>query len=349
MRMKRIGSFAIMFIIIAALFVYPMDIYISKPGGAYDLAPLVEVIGGDEDDIGTFSLMTISLSKATVASYVYSQFSDKRKVLPATSVRRTGEDDNEYNVRQSKLMSDSQFNAITVAFEKNGQPVDIEFDGVFVMSVLNGGASDGLLEAGDKIRFIDGDELEESGAFVEIISQKKLGDEVVLTLERDKKQLDVTVTLAEIPGGDGRVGLGIGFEEDRILTTDPEVIMHTSNIGGPSAGFMFTLEIMNRLIDDDITKGYNIAGTGEILEDGTIGRIGGADFKVIAASKDGMEIFFAPDDDLPEEVLVKNPDLLTNYEEAKKMAEQIGTEMKVVPVKTIDDALDYLDNLELKK
>ena len=349
MRMKRIGSFAIMFIIIAALFVYPMDIYISKPGGAYDLAPLVEVIGGDEDDVGTFSLMTISLSKATVASYAYSQFSDKRKVLPATSVRRSGEDDKEYNVRQSKLMSDSQFNAITVAFEKNGQPVDIEFDGVFVMSVLNGGASDGLLEAGDKIRFIDGAELGKSGAFVEIISQKKLGDEVELTVERDKEELDVTITLAEIPGGDGRVGLGIGFEEDRILTTDPEVIMHTSNIGGPSAGFMFTLEIMNRLIDEDLTKGYNIAGTGEISEDGTIGRIGGADFKVIAASKDGVEIFFAPDDDLPEEVLVKNPNLLTNYEEANKMAEQIGTEMKVVPVKTIDDALEYLENLEPKE
>ena len=348
MRMRRIGSFAIAFIIIAALFVYPMDIYISKPGGAYDLTPLVEVVGGDEDDDGTFSLMTISLSKATVASYVYSQFSNKRKILPATSVRRSGEDEKEYNVRQSKLMSDSQFNAITVAFEKTGMPVDIVFDGVFVMSVLTKGASEGLLEPGDKILFIDGVQLEESGAFVDIVSGKELGDEVELSLVRDEKQLDVTITLAEIPEGDGRVGLGIGFEEDRVLTTNPEVIMHTSNIGGPSAGFMFTLEIMNRLLDEDLAKGYNIAGTGEMLEDGTVGRIGGADFKVIAASKDGVEIFFAPDDDLPKEVLDKNPDLLTNYEEAVNMANKIGTKMKIVPVKTIDDALDYLDKLEPK-
>ena len=86
-----------------------------------------------------------------------------------------------------------------------------------------------------------------------------------------------------------------------------EVEFKTSNIGGPSAGLMFTLEIMNQLLDEDLTKGYNIAGTGEMLEDGTVGRIGGADFKVIAASRQDMEIFFAPADDLPDEVRAENP------------------------------------------
>ena len=118
MNTKRIGITGIILIIIAILFVYPMDIYISKPGGAYDLTPLVEVEGGDENDVGTFSLMTISLSKATAASYVYSKFSDQRKILPAKQVRRSGETETEYNVRQKRLMSDSQFNAITVAFDR---------------------------------------------------------------------------------------------------------------------------------------------------------------------------------------------------------------------------------------
>ncbi len=346
--MKRIGSVIFAFIIIIAFMVYPMDVYISQPGGAYDLTPLVEVIGGDEDDVGTFSLMTISLSKATAASYVYAQFTDKREILPATSVRRSGEDEKEYNVRQARLMSESQFNAITVAFEKTDMPVKIDYDGVFVMSVLANGAANDLLEAGDKIRFIDDVELKEPGEFVAIISEKKLGDKVKITLERDEEPLDVLITLAEIPESEGRVGLGIGFEENRLLTTDPEVIMHTSKIGGPSAGFMFTLEIMNRLIDTDIAKGYNIAGTGEMLVDGTVGRIGGADFKVIAAAKDGVEIFFAPDYEISEKDLEKNPNLLSNYEEAVKTAEKIGTTMKIVPVKTIDDALDYLDKLEPK-
>ena len=348
MNTKRIGITGILLIIIAILFIYPLDIYISKPGGAYDLTPLVDVEGGDENDVGTFSLMTISLSKATAASYVYANFSSQRNILPAKQVRRSGENETEYNVRQKRLMSDSQYNAITVAFDRADIPVDVTFDGVSIMSVLEGGAAGGILEAGDKIQVVDGVQLIESGQFAAIISRKLEGDEVNLTLKRKEVEKNVTVKLKEIPNGEGRIGLGVQFLEDRTLTTEPEVTMHTSNIGGPSAGLMFTLEIMNRLIDDDIAKGYKIAGTGEMLQDGTVGRIGGADFKVIAASREGVEIFFAPDDELPKEVLDKNPGLQTNYEEAVEMAEKINTNMKIVPVKTIDDALDYLDNLEPK-
>lgn len=346
--MKRISTMAVIIMILAVLFIYPMDSYISKPGGAYDLAPLVDVVGGDEEDRGTFSLMTISLSKATVASYFFSRFSDKRKILPAENVRRTGENEKEYNIRQKKLMSESQFNAVTVAFQKAAMPVQIEFDGVFVMSVLEDGAAGKVLEPGDKIHALDGLYLEKSGEFVNYIATKQLGERVEMSIDRDGELIDTTVTLQEIPDSDGKVGLGIRFQEDRTLTTDPEVIIQTSNIGGPSAGLLFTLEIMNQLIDEDIAKGYHIAGTGEMLEDGTVGRIGGADFKVIAADREGVEIFFAPDDDLPSEVRAKNPGIQTNYEEALETAVKIGTKMEIVPVRTIDDALEYLEKLEPK-
>ncbi|MFJ7933035.1 SepM family pheromone-processing serine protease [Sporosarcina sp. NPDC096371] len=348
MKKKRLGLVGVVLVILAVLLVYPMDTYISQPGGAYNLDPLVEVVGGDDDDVGTFSLMTISVSKATPFSYALAKFSDKKKILPANKVRRDGEDDEEYNIRQKKMMSDSQFNAITVAFGKAGLPVDIQFDGVFVVQVLDGGASAGILEAGDKIRATDGVPLVEPGQFFTLIGGKKLGDEVELSVERDGKLRDVTIALKEIPDSEGRAGLGVQFQEDRELSTDPKVDFLTSNIGGPSAGLMFTLEIMNQLLDEDLTKGYNIAGTGEMLEDGTVGRIGGADFKVIAADRKDVEIFFAPADDLPEEVKAANPGILTNYEEAVKTAEKIGTTMKIVPVTTIDDALDYLASLEDK-
>lgn len=349
MRMKRIGVVTLLLVVIAALFLYPLDSYISQPGGAYDLAPLVEVTDGDENDKGTFSLMTISLSKATPITYTLSRFSDQRKLLPAKNVRRHGENDAEYNLRQKRLMAESKFNAITVAFGKAGIPVDIELNGVYVMQVLNNGASSNILETGDIIHEVDGVKLMNSGDFVSIISEKQLGDEVLLTIERDDEKMDVNVPLKEIPDGDGRVGLGIQFQEDRIVKTNPEVDIHTSNIGGPSAGLMFTLEILNRLLlEEDLTKGYNIAGTGEMLEDGTVGRIGGADFKVIAAAKDGIEIFFAPDDEIPEEVRQANPGIQSNYEEAVQTAKKIKTNMKIVPVKTVDDAIGYLNELPPK-
>ncbi|MBB4824038.1 PDZ domain-containing protein [Sporosarcina luteola] len=348
MKMRRLGLYGLFLVVLIFMFFYPLNSYISKPGGAYDLAPLVEVAGGNDHETGTFNLMTVSIAKATPLSYLVARFSDDRKIMPVQKVRREGENDKEYNIRQRRLMSDSQFNAITVAFDRVGLPVDIQFDGVFVVMVLPGSAADTILEVGDKIRSIDGKKLTESGQFATLISEKKEGDQVDLSVERGDKQLGVTVALKEIPDSEGKIGLGIQFQEDRLLTTQPEVEFSTGEIGGPSAGLMFTLEIMNQLMEEDMTKGYQIAGTGEMLPDGTVGRIGGAEFKVMAASNDGIEIFFAPDDELSDEVRSANPGIKTNYEEAVEAAKKIGTTMKIVPVKTVDDALDYLKKLEPK-
>lgn len=166
MRKKRLGLMGVVLVILAILLVYPMDTYISQPGGAYNLEPLVEVVDGDQDDQGTFSLMTISVAKATPFSYTLAKLSDEKKILPANKVRRDGEDDTEYNIRQKRMMSGSQFNAITVAFDKAKLPVDIKFNGIFVMMVLDEGAAAGVLEAGDRIHAVDGVLLEESGQFL---------------------------------------------------------------------------------------------------------------------------------------------------------------------------------------
>ncbi|WP_347177867.1 hypothetical protein [Sporosarcina thermotolerans] len=152
MKAKRIGLYAVVVLLLLFLFIFPLDAYVSKPGGAYDLAPIVEVEGGDVNDVGTFNLMTISIGKATPFSYVASKFSDRMKILEVNKVRRDGENDKEYNIRQKKLMSDSQFNAITVAFERVGIPVDITYDGVFVVSVLTGGLQTESLKS--VIRFV---------------------------------------------------------------------------------------------------------------------------------------------------------------------------------------------------
>ena len=90
------------------------------------------------------------------------------------------------------------------------------------------------------------------------------------------------------------MGIGIGLVDDRELIVNPNVRVNTEEIGGPSAGFMFSLEIYNQLTEDDLTRGYNIAGTGTMLQMGTVGEIGGIQQKVIAAEKSGAEIFLAP-------------------------------------------------------
>ena len=96
--MKKIKPIVLLFIvvIILALGFYPMESYISRPGGAYELSPLVHVENGDEDDEGTFSLLTIALAKATPLTYAYAKVADNHKIYQANQVRREDEDEEEY-------------------------------------------------------------------------------------------------------------------------------------------------------------------------------------------------------------------------------------------------------------
>jgi Lon-like protease len=327
---------------------YKLDYYIMKPGSSYDVSEFVTVENGDLDDEGTISLMTVAMGPATPLTYLIAKFKEYEDILKKEEVHHKEEDEREYNVRQLKLMKDSQFNAIYVAYNKAGLPYTVDYQGITVLNVLAGGASDGQLEPGDKIQEIDGNIIKKAEDLVHILETKKENDVVQLVIHRNDKLLDRTITLKEIPDSDGKVGLGITYSENKTIKTEPMVKVNAEDIGGPSAGLMFTLEILNQLLEEDITKGYLVAGTGEIHEDGTVGRIGGIEKKVVAAHEDGMEIFFAPDDEIPEEVKKNNPAILSNYEAAVNIAKKLNTDMKIVPVKTIDDALNYLASLPEK-
>lgn len=328
---------------------YRLDYYIMKPGSAYDVSEFVTVNGGDKDSDGTMSLMTVAMAEATPLTYAIAHFKEYEEIYKEEEVRQEEEDEKEYSVRQLKLMSDSQFNALYIAFQKANLPYTIEYHGVTVLNVLADGAADGELEPGDEIVEIDGKLIEKAQELTDILSSKKDNDKVELVINRNDKLLDKTLYLKPIPGSDGKVGIGITYSESKNIKTEPNVKVDAEKIGGPSAGLMFTLEILNQLLDEDLTKGYSIAGTGEMNEDGTVGRIGGIDKKVVAADRNGVEIFFAPDDDITDEMLKVNPTLESNYQVAVETAEKINTDMEIVPVKTIDDALNYIEQLTPKK
>ena len=109
---------------------------------------------------------------------------------------------------------------------------------------------------------------------------------------------------------------------------------------------MFSLELYNQLVSEDITKGKAIAGTGTIDHKGNVGRIGGIEMKVMAADKAGAEIFFVPDDTIDADIAQYNPKLRSNYHEALRASIKIKSKMKIVPVKTFNEALNYLREME---
>ena len=143
----------------------------------------------------------------------------------------------------------------------------------------------------------------------------------------------------------GGIRLGFGGEVDEDVTSDPSVEFDPHGVSGPSGGLMFTLEIYNQITNSHLKNGHNIAGTGTIELDGTVGRIGGIDKKLVAAIEAGATIFLAPDDEITDEMRARYPDIKSNYEEVKEAAAKLGTDIKIYPVKTLEDAIESLQNL----
>lgn len=340
--------FAVILLAVMGLSFYQLDYYVTKPGGTYNVGDIINIQNGDEDDEGTFHMTTVAMGRATPITYVLAKYRDYYDVVKISDVRQEEEDDEEYNIRQLKYMTDSQFNATYVAFNRAKLDYNVTYKGLYVLNVLADGAADGELKPGDEIVEADGKRIENLTMFKEIITPKKQDETIELVIKRDNELIDKLLTIKEIPGSDGRYGIGITYSESKSIKTDPKVTVNSEDIGGPSAGLMFTLEMLNQLLDEDLTKGYDIAGTGEMLEDGTVGRIGGIEKKIVTADSEGMEIFFAPDDEITKEMLEYNPNILSNYEVAKQTAEDIHSKMIIVPVKTIDDALSYLEKLQPK-
>lgn len=324
------------FLFLSSFFTLPY--YVSKPGMAKELSPIIEVENGYDEE-GNFMLTTIRMGKANIYTYVFALFNDYQEIFPVEAVRAEEETDEEYNVRQLHMMSSSKQAAIEVAYQKVGLPIHYDFNGVYVLSVVENMPAAQELEPGDRIFKVDGQAFQSSQEFIDYVGGKSEGDEITLTFMRRNKEQEAVIQVQPFPKEPNRIGVGIGLVDDKELRVEPKIEINTEDIGGPSAGFMFSLEIYNQLTEIDYTKGYEIAGTGTISADGKVGRIGGIEQKVVAADKAGAEIFFAPFEEGAED---------SNYNAAVKTAKDIGTKMEIVPVNTFDEAIEYLEKLEQK-
>ncbi|QNG58895.1 PDZ domain-containing protein [Bacillus sp. PAMC26568] len=335
---KLVRSILIGVILAAVLNFIKLPYYVTKPGMATELEPIIEVEGGYDDE-GSFSLTTVGFGRANIFSYIFANVLPYHELLPLEDVVQEGESDDEYLSRQMHMMESSQESAVSLAYEKAGKTVDYKSHGIYVMHVVQGMPSEGKLKNGDRIFKVDGKEFKTAEEFIAYVGKKKKGETISVTYDRNGKENKTEITVEQFPDNKNKVGIGISLITDRELIVDPEIKLDTSNIGGPSAGLMMTLEIYNQLTKEDYTKGYTIAGTGTIDEKGTVGPIGGISQKIVAADKSGAEIFLAPN---------QNGIETSNYQEAVKTAKDIGTKMKIVPIDTFDEAIDYLNKLEEK-
>jgi len=331
------SSIVIALMMIAGIF-FSLPYYVSKPGIAKELSPIIQVEGGEEGK-GSFMLTTVRMGRANIYSYAEAKLFDYVELYPVDAILYETETQDEYNARQLHMMAGSKLNAIEVAYKKAGLPVEYKYQGVYVVQVVPDMPAEGKLLPGDRIIEVDNQKFTSSESFIGYVGKKKAGNQVELTIKRNNKTKKVTVTLQSFKEDPKKVGIGISLVDDKEIIVDPTVSVKTDEIGGPSAGLMFTLEIYDQLMDEDFTKGYKIAGTGTIDSKGAVGPIGGIDQKIVAADKAGAEVFFAPNEQGSAD---------SNYKLALKTAKEIDSKMKIVPVDIVDDAINYLQKLPMK-
>ncbi|GEN44804.1 SepM family pheromone-processing serine protease [Alkalibacillus haloalkaliphilus] len=315
---------------------YQLDYYIYQPGDTTPLSSVVEMEDSFEGE-GELHLVTVRGGQATPLYYLWAQIRPHYDIVELEQVRPHGISQEEYMEAQLQHMESSQEAATVVAFEAAGGDITIDYKGSFVAMVVEDMPADGYLEIGDEIIGINGQTVSSSEEIVDETSAMSVGDEIEVTFVRDGEELTTSFELDAFPDDPERPGMGVSLVTDRDVHVTPEVEYESGQIGGPSAGLMFALEVYNRLTMDDITKGRTIVGSGEIDYEGNIYRIGGVDKKVVSADRDGADIFFAAHENGREG---------SNYNEAVEKAEEIDTNVEIVPVDTFQDALDYLNNLE---
>jgi PDZ domain-containing protein len=331
-------------LIFYVLVLYPLPYYIFSPGTAENIRPMVQVKQGGFPEKGSLMLTTVSVSDANIAGYILERFNPNEELYKKSSIRQPDESENEYNQRQSYIMQTSQSSAMQAAYRKAGIPFQVHNDKVIVLRTVKGMPAEAVLKAGDTLVKVETQAVQSAEDLVNYLKTKKAGDTVKITYLRNAKEQVANLTLALFPQDDAekaakaepQAGLGImPANVQSIRADDPnkQVTVQAGDIGGPSAGLMFTLEIYNQLVEGDITKGYRIAGTGTIDDKGNVGPIGGIQHKIVAAERQGATYFFAP---------------AANLKEAQDKANKIQAKLKIISVTTMEDAFQFLATLPPK-
>jgi PDZ domain-containing protein len=300
-----------------------------SPGPVPEIVSLITVDGAQTYPVqGNLFMLTVSQQDVNPYELLAAWTDPTVDVLDRAAVRPVGESPEEAQRIAQNDMLESKNTAIYVALTHLGYDVTFSGDGVDVATVLQGTPADGVLQVGDVITAIDGQTVSLATDAVADITAHAIGDTITLTVQRAGQTLDLPVTLVPNTQDPTRPMVGFGAVTHDLSYNFPfDVQIDSTNIGGPSAGMMYTLAVMDVLTPDDLTKGHRVAGTGTISSDGTVGPIGGVRQKVEGAAAAGAEYIMVPQ---------------ANYDEALT-ADVTG--VVVHPVSTIDDALSFLAGL----
>jgi Lon-like protease len=257
---------------------------------------------------------------------------------------RTPSQRREFNLQ---MMRTAEQEAQYVALSTLGYDVEITAGDVIVQDVLcavpgdDGSCeeffpSDEWIDPADRLIEADGVLLESVDDLTATLVDKEPGDLLDLLIERPGEgRLRVVVELSASPDDPDRTIIGFVPFDTRAIILPFQVDIETDDIGGPSAGLAFTLALIDELSPGALTGDRDVAVTGTISLDGSVGAIGGLPQKVSAVRQNGFEVFLVP---------ASQPELADPVQ--RQRLEDAGRgEVEIIPVATLDDALAALARL----
>ena len=314
------------------LVVWPIQVpyFAMSPGPVEEVADLITIDDAERfDTTGELFLLTVGLREVNLFEYVEAQLDGKIDLIERDVIRPPGVTQEQVTRTNLQAMDESIDTAVFVALSRLGYDVSFGGDGVEVLEIVEASPADGALVVGDVIKRIDGEIISTAEQASDVIRSFGVGDTIELTGDRSGEQFATSITLVEHTELPDTAMVGVLFDTVGLrIVTPVSVRVDSRNIGGPSAGMMYTLTVLDLLTVEDLTKGHRIAGTGTIRFDETIGPIGGVRQKVFAARNIGAEYMLVPEANLA--------DALT----------AAGEDIEVVPILVLQDAIDFFDRLE---
>ena len=333
-----VWALAVAMVVLLVITFLPTSYVIQRPGPVYNTlgtaenadgeeVPLISVEGADTYPTdGSLDLLTVQVqgNREHTPSWfelAMAWFDPSKAVMPIDAIFPAGQTTEQREEDSAAMMVDSQHEATAAALTELGYDVGAQLS---VHSVIDGAAAEGVLQEGDIIVEANGEDVADVSALRGVINDGA-GAPVELLIERDGQQQTVEVTPKESTDEDGETTwlLGVNLITDYDFPID--VTIQLNNVGGPSAGMMFALGIIDTLTPGELNGGEQVAGTGTITAEGEVGPIGGIRQKMWGARDAGADWFLAPE---------ANCDEVVGH---------IPGDLRVFSVEDLDDALAVLD------
>jgi Lon-like protease len=308
------------------------DKYLEIPDRAHPLANLVQVPGASarKDGGGIYYVDVLRKRASLLESLLPAIRPDGSDLIDRTQVVEPGISEQQLFKLDLAEMRISQVIASTVALRQLGYRLTVRPGGLRVAAVTSDSKAAGLLKPGDVIVSAAGKQVRTRADLRLVLDRLQPGDIIKIGIRRGAKRLAVAVPTTSDKADPKRPILGILPAQALSVHFPFHIRFDLGQVGGPSAGLAFALELLEKR-GRDVDHGYKVAATGEIQLDGSVTRIGGVKQKTFGARAAHVDVFLVPVDG-------------DNARDAKRYAKGL----RIIPVKSFQQALQALATLPRK-